>query len=200
MRQAMAQAGPAWQAAAAEAFRGLILERVRRHAAQGLLALPPYADKPHAPSVGEAFSAIVARSPYLIRAFPDAVNMLQTPAREGSGADAFYYWSRERYGAGQTVITVTYVRLLHEQTTGVNAVTISTQLFASHYINGAVGLTAILCTDAGDRCYLAYVNRTQTDLLGGLFGGLKRAIVEQRLEADAPTMLRTIKERIESGQ
>lgn len=200
VRHAIAKSSASWESSAQEAVRAIILGRVLRHREQGLLALPPYADKAHGLSVGEAFSSIVARSPYLIRAFPDAVTTLQTPALRGGDADeAFYYWSRERYGAGKSVITVTYVRLLREQTSAVRAFTISTQLFASHYINGAVGLTAIVCAEGGGRCYLAYLNRTQTDLLGGLFGGLKRSLAEQRLDAGTPAILRTIKERIESG-
>jgi hypothetical protein len=198
IRQAIVAAGADWRLAAQQAFRAALVERVRLHHERGLLALPSYADKTHSLSVGEAFSSIIARSPYLVRAFPDAVNTLQTPARDTDSDDAFYYWSQERYGGGRTVVTVTYVRLLPEPARAPQAMTVSTQLFASHYINGAVGLTAIVC-DRVASCYLTYLNRTHSDMLGGLFGGLKRALIEERLESDTPAVLRIIKQRLESG-
>jgi hypothetical protein len=199
IRAAIARGGAGWRHSAEDAFRAALVDRVRGHQHSGLLALPPYADKDRPFSVGEAFSSIVARSPYLTRAFPDAVNTLQTPLRGTESDQAFYYWSRERYGSGRTVITVTYVRLL-EAPTAPQAMTISTQLFASHYVNGAVGLTAIACGRGDGDCYLAYLNRTHTDMLGGIFGGLKRALIEERLARDTPAVLRMITQRIESGE
>lgn len=199
IRGAIERAGTNWRGATQQAFRAILVDRVRLHHERGLLALPSYADKTHSVSVGEAFSSIIARSPYLVAAFPDAVNMLQTPTRDAAGDEAFYYWSRERYGSGRSVVTVTYVRLLQEQPGAPQAMTVSTQLFASHYINGAVGVTAIVCGAPVASCYLTYLNRTHTDMLGGLFGGLKRALIKDRLESDTPAVLRVIKQRIESG-
>ena len=151
-------------------------------------------------SVGEAFSAIAARSPYLTRAFPDAVNSLLAPTAHAAGQESFYYWSRERYGAGRTVVTITYVRLLQPgDAARPQALSISTQLFASHYIEGALGVTAVVCDEAHAACYLAYLNRTQIDLLGGLFGAFKRAAIEGRIESDTPKLLRNVRRRLESG-
>jgi hypothetical protein len=191
--------GDGWQQAALHAFRRVLLDRVTLHARQGLLALPAYADGARRMSVGEAFSAIVARSPYLTGTVPSIVNALQAPAT--AAGEGFYYWSRERYGAGRTVVSVTYVRLLQPDEPALPAaMTVSTQLFASHYTEGGVSVTAVLCDAARTACYLAYVNRTQSDVLGGLFGGLKRALIEQRIESDTPTLLRGVRDRLESGR
>jgi hypothetical protein len=48
-------------------------------------------------------------------------------------------------------------------------------------------------------CYLAYLNRTRVDLLGGLFSGFKRAVIEDRIESDGPKLLREVIRRLESG-
>jgi hypothetical protein len=156
-------------------------------------------------SVGEAFSAMTARSPWLTRAYPDVLNSLLAPRRAPPAGDAFYYWSRDRYGSGKTVVTVTYVQLLRSDLMP-QAMTLSTQLYASHYIDGALGVTAVVCdataatnpAEAGlHSCYLAYVNRTRVDLLGGWFGVFKRAVIEDRVESEGPTLLRAVTRRLE---
>jgi hypothetical protein len=198
LQAAIRHAGADWRAAAVREFRRILLGRVRLHRERGLLALPPYADRGRGMSVGEAFSAMTARSPYLTRAFPDLVNSLLAPRREPvPAADAFYYWSRERYGAGKTVVTITYVRLLQSDRSGADALAVSAQLYASHYIDGALGVTAVICERA-EACYLTYLNRTRVDLLGGLFGPLKRAVIEDRIRSDGPELMRGITRRLES--
>ena len=199
LQDALRAAGKGWREAAQRAFRRILINRVRTHRDRGLLALPPYADRERRMSVGEAFTAIVARSPYLTRAFPAAVNALLAPAHSPLAGESFYYWSRDRYGAGRPVVNLTYVRLLEpDDEAGPRALTISTQLFASHYSVGALGLTAVMCDGPG-ACYLAYLNRTQVDFLGGLFGGIKRALVEDRIESETPSLLQGVRRRLESG-
>jgi len=205
LRDALRRAGSEWRDAAQREFRRILIARVRLHQHSGLLALPPYADHGGRMSVGEAFSAMTARSPWLTRAFPDVVNSLLAPRRATSAAgDGFYYWSRDRYGSGKTVVTVTYVQLLRSERIP-QAMTVSTQLYASHYIDGALGVTAVVC-DARDPnpaeaglhgCYLAYLNRTRVDLLGGLFGAFKRAVIEDRVESEGPALMREVTRRLE---
>jgi hypothetical protein len=178
VQNAVRATGKGWREAAQRAFRRALIARVRLHQERGLLALPPYADRGRRASVGEAFSAIIARSPYLTRAL---------------------HWSHDKYGAGRPVINVTYVRLLQRTDPGVpQAMTISTQLFANHYTEGAVGLTAVTC-EAPGTCYLAYLNRTQVDFLGGFFGAFKRSAIEGRIESETPNLLRDVRRRLESG-
>jgi hypothetical protein len=206
LQDVLRSAGSEWREAAQREFRRILIARVRLHQRSGLLALPPYADHGGRMSVGEAFSAMTARSPWLTRAFPDVVNSLLAPRRVPPPcADAFYYWSRDRYGSGKTVVTVTYVQLLQSDRTP-QAMTVSTQLYASHYIDGALGVTAVVCdaaeaatpADAGlHACYLTYLNRTRVDLLGGLFGVFKRAVIEDRVESEGPALMRDVTGRLE---
>ena len=67
VQEALRGAGHDWRAAAQRVFRHILVARVRQHRERGLLALPPYADRGRRMSVGEAFSAITARSPLAIR-------------------------------------------------------------------------------------------------------------------------------------
>jgi hypothetical protein len=201
LQDAIRRAGTGWRDAAQRQFRRALIARVRLHRDRGLLALPPYADHGGRMSVGEAFSAMTSRSPYLTRTVPEVVNALLTPRRAPvQDEESFYYWSRERYGAGKTVVTITYVQLVGAEMAGPRALTVSTSLYASHYIDGALGVTAVVCDETSRPCYLAYLNRTRVDLLGGLFGGFKRAVLEDRIRSDGPALMRRVIRRLESGR
>jgi len=200
LRRAIGDAGASWRAAAQQEFRRLLLARVNLYRAEGLVGLPPYADRGRLVSPRETFASLMTHSPYLSTRLPDFAAALTDHA--ATAADqSFFYWSKERYGAGKNVITVTHVQMLRAPS-GVAvpaALVAGKQLFASHYTDGALGLTTVVCGRADGACYLAYLNRTQTDVLGGLFGVFKRAIVEQRIESETPTILRELRRRLESG-
>jgi hypothetical protein len=47
--------------------------------------------------------------------------------------------------------------------------------------------------------YLAYINRSQVDMLRGFFGGFVRVVFEDRVERQAPLIVRGLRARLESG-
>jgi len=47
--------------------------------------------------------------------------------------------------------------------------------------------------------YLAYVNRSQVDMLRGFFGGFVRGVLEDRVERQALLIVRGLRARLESG-
>jgi hypothetical protein len=73
------------------------------------------------------------------------------------------------------------------------------QIFATHYLDGGLGLTMILHDDATSASYLAYVNRSQVDLLRGFFGTIVRGVLEDRVARQAPAIVGTLRARLESG-
>ena len=75
---------------------------------------------------------------------------------------------------------------------------ISREIFATHYRNASLGLTAVTEDAAGHR-YLVYVNRSQLDLLSGVFGGWKRALVEGKLKSESASVFNEVRRRLESG-
>ena len=54
--------------------------------------------------------------------------------------------------------------------------------------------------DPGGSNYLMYVNRSEMDMLRGLFGGIVRWVMERRLKAKAAKVLQGLKRRFESGE
>jgi hypothetical protein len=54
--------------------------------------------------------------------------------------------------------------------------------------------------EPGGPNYLVYVNRSQVDVLHGMFAGIIRWFMQRRLKAEAATVLQGLRRRLESGE
>ena len=66
-------------------------------------------------------------------------------------------------------------------------------------MNASLDLTAIMRGRPGSLSYLASVNRSDVDVVRGLFGGLVRVFMERRLKKEASNVLLGLRRRLESG-
>jgi hypothetical protein len=200
-------AGPATAArsgsstdAVQQAFREVVLDRVLAYRRHGLAGLPALADSRRSRRIAEGLAALVDRSPFLGRV-PAVVSWLrQYPQGEGA-SDSFLYWSKEGYGSGKPVISVTHVGIFTPPPAPDRPAVLvaSKQLFATHYSNASLGLMMVLPGAAGAPSYFGYLNRTELDVLGGIFGGVARLAVERRLARQVPILVRELRGRLESG-
>jgi hypothetical protein len=201
LRYAIGRGGDGWREAAQSEFRRQLLTRIRLYLAGGLSALPPYADHSEPVEIRLAFGAILLRSPYLSRGVPDLVDAFEQGEVAANTPDSYIYWSKEHYGAGKSIVSISHVRVVEPATAErmPAALMASQQLFATHYSTGGLGLTTLFCAPAGDACYLTYLNRSQVDVLGGILGGIKRFAMEQRIRSETPRILGEMRTRVESG-
>ncbi|MBI2189436.1 MAG: hypothetical protein HYU37_20255 [Acidobacteria bacterium] len=178
-------------------FRRIVLDRVEAYLQGGDAALPPYNDKRLPVSPASAFALLVerlglARPPGLaeyLQAFPRTVRP--------DVIDSFLYWSKETFGA-KPIVNVTHVVLLQSDDPGAPpALAVSKQVFATHYRDAAVSLTAV--TARGPDRYLLYVHRSHIDVLQGFFGGLARRVIEGRIRDEAAAVLDAVRRRLEEG-
>jgi hypothetical protein len=184
--RAAAAGGPAWELAVQDEFRRVVYNRVVAYRAGGLAALPAPADRKDAQTPADAFAAILEQSGLLSDRYPSV--------------DSFIYWSKEHYGAGKRVIAVTHVDILEPQVPDAPAVIVlAKEILATHYRTASLGVTAVVEDPVRAERYLVYVNRSQVDLLGGLFGGLKRKLIEGRLAGDSAAVIRLARSRLETG-
>jgi len=51
---------------------------------------------------------------------------------------------------------------------------------------------------ADGRNYLAYLSRSEVDLLSGFFGGVARKAMSYRINSEAPDILRRLRSRLEA--
>ena len=174
-------------------FRQIVLDRVHAYRTGGMTALPPLADHARQRRIGDALSAILGHSPYLARLPAVAEWVRQFPQASGPEASCLY-------GRGKPVVSVTHVGIVRPAPAPDRPVVLvtGTQLLASHYTNASLGLTMMFAAGGG-ASYLVYLNRTEVDIIGGLFGGVVRSAMEGRLSRQAPLVVRGLRARLESG-
>lgn len=178
------------------ALRRVLFDRVMAYRTAGLAALPPIANRGKPWRLHDVFSAMAAESPRLLQSPPLDAWMRDQPRPNGE-IETFLYWSKEYYGAGKPVILLTEVAIYQPSRDAV--IVAGKQLFSNRYMNGALSLMAIT-TDAGGARYLMYLNRTTVDLLGGLFGGIKRAMLESHVADEMPEIIATLRQRLERSR
>jgi hypothetical protein len=188
LRRTADSGGVRWKEAVQQQFRRIVWDRLRAYQADGFGALSPYADRRKSTDPQAAFGALAQRSPYLT-----------ADALLWADRQSFFYWSKEQYGAGKPVIGITHVEVVRPCGTGpLRLMAVSREIFATHYRNASLGVTAV-SEDASGIRYLVYVNRSQVDVLGGIFGGWKRSIVEGRLKSESADVFSEVRRRLESG-
>jgi hypothetical protein len=168
------------QAARAQAvFRERLFDYLQRYLSEGNTALIEYQDKSKPVHLTEEFRALLDATPSLRELTPAFYDYLAAyPAAPLSDVEEFLYWSIENFGF-KPVTSVTHVTIFRQSG---HAVIASKQIYASHYFNASLGLTfALDDPDAPRTMYLAYLNRSRIDLLGGFFGGLRRLVLRGRL-------------------
>jgi hypothetical protein len=198
LRRTIEAGGRNWQPHVQAAFRAIVLNRVRVYESGSRAAT--YDDKDTPVLLDAEFQRLIDHSPFLRVHFPQVADYVQEyPAvPQPVGADSFLYWSKDVFGA-RPVISVTHVTTIESADPALpEALVVSRQVFATHYLTASLGLTAVTRSAHGSR-YLVYVNRSRVDLLDGAFGGLIRSGIERRLRADAPGVLRQLRSRLEAG-
>lgn len=188
LRRAADAAGLQWKSALQEQFRHVIWNRIASYEANGFDGLMPYADRRRIVDPKTAFNLLLDRSPYL-----------QSTMFGDAEVESFFYWSKEQYGTGKPVIGITHVEIVRPRAPGaLRIAAVSREIFATHYRNASLGLTAVTDGAAGER-YLVYINRSQLDVLGGIFSAWKRSVVEGRVKNDSAGVFNEIRRRLESG-
>ena len=207
---------PGWQTAVQQGFRQVLLARATTYLGHGLRGLPPSADREEPESVETEFAPLLKNSTFLRTQLPGLAEYLThfpahpMPAAPGktSGTgqnvaidhrpgESFLYWSKEGLG-GKPIISITHVSILKPNDhLAPEAIVVSRQIFASHYVTGSLAVTAV--TGGASGHYLTYLNRSRVDILDGVFGGLVRRIAERRLREEAGDVVDGLRRRLESG-
>jgi len=200
LQRAADDAGTKWQPALQDAFRRLVLQRVEAYLHGGHAALGRYEDEEGRESLEARFSLLMQQSEFLTRGLPPFARYLaQYPQVAMPGVESFVYWSKEGV-AGKPIVSATHVSIVrHSEGALPDVIVAGKEIFATHYVNASLGLTALMRGSNGQN-YLVYLNRSEVDVLGGIFGGLVRMVMGRRLKTEAADVLRGLRHRLESGE
>ncbi len=166
-----------WQAPdyhlhATNLFKQLLLEYVRDYRNRGDAALIEYNDKRNEISVASEHRALTGASSYINDLLANKEAGLQL-------LDDAIVWSKIKFGL-KPVIAINHIRIYRRTgASGAQAVGVSKQIYANHYFNAFLALTAFVnIPDSG--AYLVYENRSRADGLEGPFSKIKRGVVEKK--------------------
>ena len=200
VQQAFAATPGAASAEVNMVFRRVILDRVRRYKSGGLTALPEYHDRSEPVRPAVVFSEIIRQTPYLKTHVPRVAAYLEGgPLVETDGVESSLRWSRVMMNQ-KAVVMVSHLSIFRPKPEPrVPTVLLAVkQVYASRYMNGELSLTMLFAGAAGSPAYLVHVDRPQLDELKGTLSGLKRAVIERGVKAEAAKTLAALRNRLEN--
>lgn len=187
-----------WQAAdyqsrAAQLLKTMLVDYVRDYLARGTPALIEYNDKRNGVRLADEQQALSTASGYL--------NDLLRDSQANMGlVDEAIVWSKMKFGL-KPVLVIEHIKVYKdERDHGPQVLVASQQLYANHYFNSSLALTAFVSLPDSDPAgYLVYENRSRTDGLQGAFGKLKRGMIENKAVAGLKSVLEHTKLTLEGG-
>jgi hypothetical protein len=180
-------------------FHQIVLDRVNAYLSGNRIG--PYADTASEVWPGQEFDRLLDHSPFLTMHASSFAESLRGERRASMpGEESFLYWSKESLG-GKPVISVTDVRIVRgDDPSWPDVVVAGKQIFATHYLNASLGVTALVRGEPGRSNRLIYVNRSRLDMLHGTFARIIRWFMQRRLRAEAGNVLQGLRRRLESGE
>jgi hypothetical protein len=172
-----------WRQAAAHTWQRILAEYASGYMTQGDRALSEYRNREVPLSVAQEFALIFDQSAFFNAAAPELTRYLREfPQGRPAGAVDLLYWSKDSFGV-RPVVSIThqlsYKRPSDLPTAGAMAVIATKQIYATHYFDAGLGLTAVFSHPSGGLCLVA-INRARTRSLMSLIRLPVRATVQRR--------------------
>jgi hypothetical protein len=177
-------------------FRRLALEYVNGYREGGNARLAVYRDKEHPTFVANEFQSMIDRLPRLTSALPALKQfLLDYPNTSVPNGTDFLYWQETQFGLKPTMrISHLVIQPGVEQT-----VVASKMLYASHYFWTALEVRVLFADPSRGRGFwLATVNRSRSDGLGGFTGRVIRGRLHSEVEDGSRAALTATKTKLES--
>ena len=182
-------------------YKTILFAHLTAYRAGGRGRLLHYRDRDPAARLAIETEALLEAKPSLLDHAPLFQEHLRRyPVGAGETTEDFFYWSKEAFGF-KPVIGLNHVSVYTDGATG-HVMIVTTQIYASHYIEGSVAINALMPDASGDGSafYWVYINRSRVGRLGGFLGTLSRPIVQRRARSGLMKSLMQTKQRFEAGR
>ena len=193
---------PQAHAQAEAVMRGVLARAARNYLDLGDAGLDELRDHAEPVNRGTEFLTILGRLPYLQASAPGLLRRITgiPSGLRGTTDDFGADWSKADLGL-KPIVTLTHVAICTAGRGPNEVVIASRQIFANHYIDASLGLTALVdSSDGSDMSYLLYVNRSRIDRLSGPFGALARTLMKPRIRKGVEKSLAIAKTRLERSR
>ena len=169
-------------------FRQMLFEYVKDYLTRGEAALIEYNDKRDQVSLAEEQRALDS-APSYVNEFIKGSNLQLL--------EDVLVWSKIKFGL-KPVIAINHILIYKRNSdVGPQVLIASKQIYANHYFNASLALTAFVRVPEG--AYLVYENRSRADGLEGPFGKIKRGVVEKKAVEGLRTILEQSRASLEGS-
>ncbi len=194
---------PDYQLQANRLFRQILLDYVKDYLARGDSALLEYQDQSDVVRLDNEHRELLDASLFINNFAAEFTQYLKGfPRIVLANVENSINWTKIKFGL-KPVTILTHVATYTGRPSGVpQIVVVSEQIYANHYFDSSLGLTALIsvpATGAASDSYLLYTNRSRADALAGSFSGLKRGLVEGEAVANLDAVLLQTKLDLEGG-
>jgi hypothetical protein len=162
---------PDYRTQVTQLLKQMLVDYVHDYLARGNAALIAYDDKP---------GTVLAASSYDPLAGTKQVGKNSSTSELALVQNALV-WSKIKFGL-KPVIAINHIMIYKRAAqVGAEILVVSKQIYASHYFDASLALTAFLNVSAPTpKSYLFYENRSRVDGLEGPFGKIKRGFIVQK--------------------
>jgi hypothetical protein len=171
-------------------FRLMIVEYVTAYLKRGDAALIEYADQSTRVALAREQESLLTNLLYINQAAPEFVRHLKAVPRSAGPVEHSLTWARINFGF-KPVLVINDVSTYRSEVDGVPRVLVlSKQIYADHYVDASLSLTAVIGDHNRTSSHLLYENQSRASALASLFSKLKHQIAEDRATDNLEALLR----------
>lgn len=176
-------------------LKQMLLDYVRDYLARGDTALIRYDDKSKGIRVADEQRELMAASSFNSL----AENPNRSSKQEMDVVENAIVWSKIKFGL-KPVIAINHIVIYKRpQNTGAQILVVSKQIYANHYFDSSLALTAFLTVPGPNpKTYLFYENRSRADGLEGVLGKIKHGIIEDKAVGSLKSVLQQTQVSLEA--
>lgn len=190
---------PDARARANQLMKQMLAEYVTAYQRGGTTEMATYVDDASPLDTPAEFRKVMAASPYLVQYAPALKRYLEEyPKGQLAGAEDLLYWTKEKFGPKPTV-AIYHLTIWRDPVDPTRAAVTSKQIYASHYFQAGLDLTALVDAPAPPGgFYLVDLYRARIDPPTGLLSGVLLGKIRGGIEQGVAEGLRTAKQRTEA--
>jgi hypothetical protein len=171
-------------------FRVMMVEYVTEYLQKGDAALIEYADHRARVLLVREQESLLANLLYVNEAAPEFIRNLKASPQSSVPVEHSLSWAKIDFGL-KPVVVITDVSTYKSDVDGIPRVLVlSKQIYAHHYFDASLSLTAVIGDHTRTKSHLLYVNHSRASALAGSLSKFKHKIVEGKAIDELNRLLR----------
>jgi len=189
---------PDARARATQLTKQMLVEYVSAYLRGGTTEMATYVDNASPLETSAEFRKVLAASPYLVEYAPALKRYLEEyPTGPLAGVENVFYWTKDKFGPKPTM-AIYHLTIWRDPADPTRAAVASKQIYASHYFQAGLDLTALVDAPAPPGgFYLVDLYRARIDPPTGMLSGVLLGKIRGGIEQGVAEGLRTAKQRTE---